>query len=197
MKTFKKTFTLHDQAGLRFDITAEITTRNKYYEFTLSGTASGRGGQLQDSIKPVNENQKELLALWTKYHLQDVGNIHNFDENLIGLVERIEWDEKQATKDTAKLGLADFMAEAGIDEDMAEACKAYLEATKAADLMDFEDSYQGKFGSEEVFAKDIAEQLGAIDGKDIWPNNCIDWEQAARELMCDYCEQDGYYFRNS
>jgi len=60
----------------------------------------------------------------------------------------------------------------------------------------FEDSYQGEFDSDADFARELAEDLGEIPPELPWPIRCIDWEQAASELMYDYFEQDGYYFRN-
>jgi len=49
------------------------------------------------------------------------------------------------------------------------------------------------------YAQELAEDIGAINPKATWPNNCIDWEQAARELQQDYtgCDFGGvtYYTR--
>lgn len=60
-----------------------------------------------------------------------------------------------------------------------------------------EDAYIGEFRSDEDFAQDMADQLGLIDNEIMkWPHNCIDWEQAARDLMYDYSEDGGHYFRN-
>lgn len=36
------------------------------------------------------------------------------------------------------------------------------------------------------YAQELAEDIGAINADATWPNNCIDWEQAARELRVDY-----------
>lgn len=36
------------------------------------------------------------------------------------------------------------------------------------------------------YAQELAEDIGAIDPRASWPMNCIDWEQAARELAMDY-----------
>lgn len=35
-------------------------------------------------------------------------------------------------------------------------------------------------------AQELAEDIGAINSDATWPNNCIDWDQAARELQMDY-----------
>lgn len=59
-----------------------------------------------------------------------------------------------------------------------------------------EEAYSGEFSSDEEFAQDLADQLGSVDKNAVWPMTCIDWEQAASELMYDYSEQDGFYFRN-
>lgn len=80
-----------------------------------------------------------------------------------------------------------------------DAVKAYEELgiEPAGEFENFEESYAGEFKSDEDFAQDMAEQLGTVDFKNqSWPAYCIDWEYAARELMMDYSEQDGYYFRN-
>lgn len=38
----------------------------------------------------------------------------------------------------------------------------------------------------EDYARQYAEDIGAIDRNARWPNDCIDWEKAARELQMDY-----------
>lgn len=42
----------------------------------------------------------------------------------------------------------------------------------------------------EDYAQELAEDIGAVDKKAQWPNNCIDWERAARELQHDYTTVD-------
>lgn len=37
-----------------------------------------------------------------------------------------------------------------------------------------------------TYAQELAEDIGAINADAAWPNNCIDWDQAARELRMDY-----------
>jgi hypothetical protein len=50
------------------------------------------------------------------------------------------------------------------------------------------------------YAQEFAEDIGAINSAAGWPNNCIDWEQATRELQMDYTsvEFDGvtYWLRS-
>jgi hypothetical protein len=64
------------------------------------------------------------------------------------------------------------------------------------DLSNIDEAYSGHFITDEDFAEETAEQLGAIDRNVSWPMNCIDWNCAAKELMYDYLENNGYYFRN-
>ena len=49
------------------------------------------------------------------------------------------------------------------------------------------------------YAQELAEDCGLISSNACWPNTCIDWNQAARELQYDYtaCEIDGvtYWYR--
>jgi hypothetical protein len=49
------------------------------------------------------------------------------------------------------------------------------------------------------YAMALAEDCGAINANATWPNNCIDWEKAARQLKGDYAttEYNGvtYYYR--
>jgi hypothetical protein len=43
------------------------------------------------------------------------------------------------------------------------------------------------------YAQELAEDIGAINRDAQWPNNCIDWDKATRELQMDYtsAELDG------
>ena len=42
----------------------------------------------------------------------------------------------------------------------------------------------------EDYAREFAEEIGAIDSEAVWPNNHIDWEAASEELKMDYSEID-------
>jgi antirestriction protein len=48
----------------------------------------------------------------------------------------------------------------------------------------------------EDYARELADDIGAIDSDAGWPTACIDWEQAASDLQMDYTsvELDGVTF---
>ena len=58
-----------------------------------------------------------------------------------------------------------------------------------------EEAYQGHYRTDVEFAQQFAEDMGLIQPNLSWPYSSLDWSDAAAELMQDYCEEDGYYFR--
>lgn len=94
-----------------------------------------------------------------------------------------------------KLSLAEqFAEENNLD---IEINQAYIDniGEEYAKAEDVEEAYQGQWDSDEQFAMQLAEDLG-FEQPANWPYNCIDWEQASRDIMYDYFEVDGYYFRS-
>jgi len=73
---------------------------------------------------------------------------------------------------------------------------AYMDIFGDWDGDRFDETYRGTWDSDEDFARELAEEIGAINREVNWPYTCIDWEWAAREIMYDYCESDGHYFSN-
>src|SRR4029453_2911753 len=52
----------------------------------------------------------------------------------------------------------------------------------------------------EAYAEELAEDCGMIQQGATWPNNCIDWKQAAHQLQEDYSsiwigKADQYWYR--
>ena len=64
----KKTVVFKDKLGNLAKIEIELNEGC----FSMSGDCAGSSGQCQDSIKPKNKAQKNLLELWKKYHLNDM-----------------------------------------------------------------------------------------------------------------------------
>lgn len=105
-------------------------------------------------------------------------------------IDSLEADETIPDDVQAELDIIDNYGTAG--RDAALACDIPLDR--------FDDAFVGQFDSDEDFARDMAEQTGALDKDAKWPMNCIDWEYAARELMYDYSSyssSDGYYFSHN
>lgn len=77
-------------------------------------------------------------------------------------------------------------------EAFAEEVRGYCSDYRHGATLIHEDFFQS-------YARELAEDIGAIQPNQNWPNNCIDWEQAAEELKIDYstAELNGttYYFR--
>jgi antirestriction protein len=86
-----------------------------------------------------------------------------------------------------------------------EAVAAWLDnfhnTWRDADLTDFDEAYNGEWSSREDFARELADDLGAVDEDATWPNNYIDWERATRDLFMDYWDAEApggtiYVFRS-
>lgn len=196
MERLKKEVVFIDADNHRARVGVEITMRNGYPEFTVSAHFMGSFGQTLNKIKPANEYQKEIIDLWKRYHMKDVSTMHNFKEHLEGIITRIEVAERDKDKKVLEgdEAILENMEQEDIDADLLDAVKAYMKVMGTTDLENFQEAYQGAYNSHEDFARETAESLGEIDRNAHWPNNCIDWEEAARQLMQDYTEQDGFYF---
>ena len=96
---------------------------------------------------------------------------------------------KDCIKDIGRDGLESLIER--LDEDIVEAGLAL-----GISLDNMEEAYAGEFNSDEDFARDMADKLGSVNHDDSWPIGFIDWERAAHDLMMDYGEENGYYFRN-
>lgn len=79
------------------------------------------------------------------------------------------WDEEQES-DAEELKTL---------QELADECSGYAEDWKYGVQL-IRDSYF------EDYARELAEDIGAISRDATWPNDCIDWEQAAKELQMDY-----------
>lgn len=62
------------------------------------------------------------------------------------------------------------------------------EASNSADWEHGETLIRGSYFKE--YAQQLADDIGAVNNDATWPNNCIDWDRATRELKMDYTEVD-------
>lgn len=170
---------------------------NSNYNLNLKAKATSGGNEVEFDFDPYNDctDMDELKTLATEKLNEEISNVEDDDtieEDDVD-VKIIDFDEvpdKWANEDD----VWDFAAAfAECDQDI-EVVEAALEC--GIEARNIDEAYSGSFKSDEDFAEDMAEQVGAIDRDAKWPMTCIDWDQAARELMMDYSEHNGYYFRN-
>lgn len=77
------------------------------------------------------------------------------------------------------------------DEDYGEELNALLSLAEQADGTEWKDGATLIRDSYfEDYARELAEDVGAISEKEQWPLTCIDWERAADELQQDYTSVD-------
>lgn len=78
--------------------------------------------------------------------------------------------------------------ESGCDEDAAELLTLQKLAEEASDYCE-EWIYGATLVRDSYFvdyARELADDIGAINSDNHWPLYCIDWDQAARDLKMDY-----------
>jgi len=94
---------------------------------------------------------------------------------------------KEAINDLGRDNLEELIKKYGID-----VVEGYVD--NGYSLSDFEEAYSGEWSSDEDFVQDLLESCGDLP-KDLPAYIHIDWESTARDIMMDYFEVDGHYFR--
>ena len=77
-----------------------------------------------------------------------------------------------------------------------EVIMAYFENCGQTDLDTIEEAYAGEHNSDLDFAQQLGDDIGLLSGMDESLQCYFDWESWARDLMFDYFESNGHYFRN-
>lgn len=153
----------------------ELTCKlNSDYTFTFT-TGNETDEAIHDfCIENEIEETEEILD-FDNWEITDLGEVAEYD-NLcdFDVLQEIAENDFNYDWDVISAGI-----ECGIDID------------------NIDEAYQGEYKSDSDFAEETAEQICDIDFRSLnWPLTCIDWEQAAKELMYDYSEANGHYFRN-
>ena len=73
---------------------------------------------------------------------------------------------------------------------------AYIECFGSWDASGFEDSYSGEWDSDTALADDFIESTGMLDSMPDNLRGYFNTEAFTRDLMMDYSESGGCYFRN-
>ncbi|MEQ8262283.1 antirestriction protein ArdA [Pseudohaliea sp.] len=163
-------------------------------KITLYELSSYNGGCLVPGTfdleeTPTYQDWLSAVSNWLRRLTRELG--HLCEEWIVADVEGLPrqfvgeysldaayWDYREAL-DASYLDEDVFMAAAALD----------IPANMVEEL------YQGEFESDREFACSMAEDLGLLQEDAQWPHTCIDWDYAARELMYDYGQSDGHYFR--
>lgn len=139
--------------------------------------------ELMEAMQAIHEDEED-----PEFMIQDMEE----HADVLGVEESMsleEWEEVYEALEALEASHLDI-------EVVQAYCKNTGEPINSDSIREAEEAYQGTYDSDEEFAQDFAEEIGAINYATSWPNNCIDWELAARELMHDYFESNGHYFRN-
>lgn len=138
------------------------------------------------------EDKRDLIAT-REEELNECKEALATDPEVAGVAESV--DDAQASLDSAKDDFdkdeqAELTALETLKDEIGERRgKISHEGGPYVDERDFED-----------YAREIADDIGAIDKDAGWPCNCIDWDQAARELKMDYSsvewQGDTYLYRS-
>ena len=95
---------------------------------------------------------------------------------------------KEAINEVGRSTLEDLIEQFG--EDIVQ---EYMQ--QGYDINTMEEAYQGIYTDDEDFVQTLVEDVGDMP-KDLPCYIHIDWEGTARDVMVDYFEIDGHYFRS-
>jgi len=153
--------------NLSFDLT--FTANKQNFELTINLTLYSND-DIRDTIRDEADEDEYFEDDNFDFYVSDWGDTPNPLQDLEIMQQCIEETEYY-------------------DEDIiASAIEADIQPS------DINECYSGSFDSDADFAQDMAEQLGDIDNNN-WLHRYIDWDWASKDLMMDYTEMNGHYFR--
>ena len=145
-----------------------MATFDKYDDIIDSRDVIARIEELEAERDALDETVEEMDADYNRASYGEDGTEH---DALIQARKALkEWDDDNDAELAALQALADEASGYAADWHYGEAL--------------IRDSYFRDY------AMQLAEDIGAIDSNASWPNTCIDWDQAARELQMDYSAVD-------
>lgn len=168
---------------------------NSNYSLVLTAKGEYKGNDYEITFDPYSDYDDEDSL--RQALLDEIIQSGDFEEPIDASEIEIEITDYDSLPDSARNTLEDVFEFA---KAFAE-CEQDIEVVEAAvelgiDPDNIDEAYQGEWKSDEDFARSIAEDTGAVNNDANWPYTCIDWEWAAREIMMDYSEANGHYFRD-
>ena len=134
--------------------------------------------ELKEAVETAEEELKEAQEA-----LEEIKAEAAEDEDQNEKLEAIA--EAEEAIEAAEQALDDANAEFG-EVELAELAELEELESEISDFMHGETMIP--VDQFEDYAREFADDIGAISRDHSWPLTCIDWEQAARELAMDYAE---------
>jgi antirestriction protein len=122
--------------------------------------------------------------------------LHKDEEDAEFMIQDFEgFPEKFYCESGLPEELFDWLA---LDENERNILEAYIAITgdEKSTIGEAMEDYQGAYSSDVDFTQQLLEDCGEIP-KDLPNYIVIDWEATARQIMWDYSEHNGLYFRNA
>ena len=132
----------------------------------------------RDIIKRVEELEEERADLADALEQAEEDTAEAFGDDL----KPTQQARDKAAQAVAEWDASDEAEELRALKALAEQCEGYGDWEYGEALI--ARSYF------QTYAQELAADIGAIDPSASWPLNCIDWEQAAKELEADYMAVD-------
>jgi antirestriction protein len=141
----------------------------------------------------------DQVGAWEEIQLQlsELFPSSDFDEVLCADVEGLAHHFYASSCDSFDLDAwVEFLEEKAGTHLSDEVINAYFENCGVSSLSDVEEAYAGEHNSDEDFAYQLADDIGLLSGMDESLHCYFDWSSWTRDLMYDYFESNGHYFRN-
>lgn len=179
--------------NLEIDVRIETTLNGAVYSSDNRFTYE-TGNDFNDFLE---ESKQELINQLCSFY-EEEENFSELEEEIQNADYELTWEVKDWGDVSEYENLQDIDILNEIENEGVDCHFDVISAALDCDIPigDIEEVYQGEYNDDEDFAWEFAREIGAIERSVSWPYTCIDWNQAARELMYDYCESGGYYFRN-
>lgn len=162
-------------------------------EITVTTTINGNN--VTETLTPTSEEEiKEALLKEyreTRDPNEETEQDYNEDDVILFDFEVEDWGEAEDYGKLQDLEIIYQINENDISNDI-DVINAAVCA--GIDINDIDEAYNGCFKDDEEFVEDLLEQTGDVPKLPHYVY--IDWERTARDVMQDYTEENGHYFRN-
>ena len=173
-----------------FFINAKLTVQGSVYDFQLDVEETHTLEDTLDSLQihfdtAVHDGVIVLQDPEDSDYIDITEDMVEFDFSQIPQFLIGDWDVWDAISE-----FAEHYYQSSYDMDV-------FEAANDCDIpfKDIDECYQGEHDSDEDFVQNLCEDVGVIP-KDLPSYIHIDWERTANDIMYDYAESNGHYFRN-